>query len=262
MFFLYHAASAPTGNVIARALGMPHGEVPPTVQEDFLIRWGAQQRLVRAPRVVLNRADAIANAADKLQSLKMLEYEDIPVPPFSEELDLIEAPFLGRNRHHSRGTDIVLYMQHADTELFGEKDFYTQYVPTLHEYRVHVVRDKVIRVSQKLYDHTHDPIGARHSWIRNHENGWVFRSPTHPLSHYWQNTAIEAVHALGLDFGAVDLIVDEEGRALVLEVNTAPACSPRTARAYCEAFVMVAAPHGIALTLDAAILDELAVRDE
>jgi D-alanine-D-alanine ligase-like ATP-grasp enzyme len=47
---------------------------------------------------------------------------------------------------------------------------------------------------------------------------------------------VNAVVALGLDFGAVDLLIGDDGQTYVLEVNTAPACSPMTAACYIGAF--------------------------
>ena len=41
--------------------------------------------------------------------------------------------------------------------------------------------------------------------------------------------------ALGLDFGAVDLIIGQDKQHYVLEVNTGPACAPATLQAYVTA---------------------------
>jgi glutathione synthase/RimK-type ligase-like ATP-grasp enzyme len=48
--------------------------------------------------------------------------------------------------------------------------------------------------------------------------------------------AIKAVAALGLDFGAVDVILGRDGQFYVLEVNTACGLEERTADKYVEAF--------------------------
>lgn len=60
--------------------------------------------------------------------------------------------------------------------------------------------------------------------IRNTSNGWVLglvRDST--AAERAEEQAVAAVAALGLDFGAVDVIIEESsGEAFVLEVNTAP----------------------------------------
>jgi D-alanine-D-alanine ligase-like ATP-grasp enzyme len=48
--------------------------------------------------------------------------------------------------------------------------------------------------------------------------------------------SISAVNTLGLDFGAVDLIVAKDGRVYVLEVNTAPGIEGITLEKYVKAF--------------------------
>jgi glutathione synthase/RimK-type ligase-like ATP-grasp enzyme len=60
----------------------------------------------------------------------------------------------------------------------------------------------------------------------------VFKTPARKLNKSRTDAAVKAVEALGLDFGAVDLVVDHQGLEYVLEVNTAPACSPKTLQAY------------------------------
>jgi D-alanine-D-alanine ligase-like ATP-grasp enzyme len=70
--------------------------------------------------------------------------------------------------------------------------------------------------------------------IRNLANGWifavdkvVFASPA--IEQDVKQQAIAAVACLGLDFGAVDVIVDKDAtKAYVLEVNTAPGLSSPT----------------------------------
>lgn len=48
--------------------------------------------------------------------------------------------------------------------------------------------------------------------------------------------AVLAVNCLGLDFGAVDLLIGDDRETYILEVNTAPSCSPLTATEYIMAF--------------------------
>jgi glutathione synthase/RimK-type ligase-like ATP-grasp enzyme len=72
--------------------------------------------------------------------------------------------------------------------------------------------------------------------IRNHANGYTFIPfvTKQPLQSRL-DTAIEAVAALGLDFGAVDMLCLPDGTERVLEVNTAAACDEPTLLCYLDA---------------------------
>jgi glutathione synthase/RimK-type ligase-like ATP-grasp enzyme len=49
-------------------------------------------------------------------------------------------------------------------------------------------------------------------------------------------TNFDSALALGLDFGAVDIIQDDGGNFYVLEVNTAPGLEGQTIKSYAEGF--------------------------
>ena len=129
-----------------------------------------------------------------------------------------------------RGRDIAVFTA-SDTP--AGCDFYTVYIPNTREYRIHVFQGEIIRVQGKYLDH---PDQHTNPYIKNHGQGFRFRTPDRELNTDRREAAINAVEALGLDFGAVDLLVGEDRLCYVLEVNTAPACSPLTARAYVEKF--------------------------
>lgn len=92
------------------------------------------------------------------------------------------------------------------------------------EYRVHIFRGTSIDFVQKKRRN-----GAREQenyenfgrYIRNHGDCWVFARSGVELPECAEREARAAVEALGLDFGAVDLLVRDD-RAYILEVNSAP----------------------------------------
>lgn len=111
------------------------------------------------------------------------------------------------------------------------------------EWRAHVVNGRVILLQQKVRTRERSP--AYTSLIRNTTTGYVYSVNFDRYFHESaiprvKRTAIEAVAALDLDFGAVD-IIQKGGECYVLEVNTAPGLSEEgsAVRAYCDAF------HGV-----------------
>jgi glutathione synthase/RimK-type ligase-like ATP-grasp enzyme len=87
------------------------------------------------------------------------------------------------------------------------------------EYRVAVCDGQVIDFAQKKRRTDHE--GRIDPYIRSHRNGWVFcrEGVTCPTDAH--EAAVDAIVALGLDFGSVDLGVCRD-RVCVYEVNTAP----------------------------------------
>lgn len=257
MFFLYHRTTRPTGDVLARALGLPHGTTPPDDRQDILIRWGSQASVRYRPEVTINPAVAIGRATQKYESLVRMKERGVVVPPFAYDPRELQAPYLGRLFDHTRGQDIILCMQLSDT-MRERRDFYTQYIPVAREYRARVVGNECVRVSEKV--HTGDTYVP---WIRNYETGHTFVSPRTRLNAFQKALAVAAVKAHGLDFGAVDLVVGDDGHTYVLEVNTAPALAPMSASAMLGGLTrLIAERAGVELELDIEVLGELSASDD
>lgn len=217
VFLLYSNESCVTGRNLARYLGVPHGKNC-SDHIDYLIRWGSSTGVKYIPdEEPINSKRSVYLNTDKLDSLRRLRDEEVSVPTFSTNLNDLEYPILGRDINHTRGQDINLILQERDDYLTSN-DFYVEYVPTEFEYRMHVMDGEVFCVHEKRLRNDEE----NHPYIRNYETGWVFCDPreTPPPS----SVAVEAVDALGLDFGAVDVIRGEDGDHYVLEVNTAPSC--------------------------------------
>jgi len=239
MFFLYHRRSRPTGEILARALGCDHGEADALTHDHGpLIRWGSRAVGPNGDTSmsrILNPSAAIGRASDKLESLSLMRDQGIPVPDFDTDpealVERVGFPILGRRTQHARATDVVLCLQRRDWRR-RPRDYYVAYVPTTREYRLHVAGGEVIRVQGKYLDVSEDYL----PWIRNFATGYRFRAPRRRLHNTRLNDAVGAVEALGLDFGAVDLIVSDNGSHYILEVNTSPSCSPLTGAAYVNAF--------------------------
>jgi len=112
---------------------------------------------------------------------------------------------------------------------------YTKYLGRRKEYRVHVWGGAVIKTQRKALPINRDQ--SQDNWqVRTHPNGWIYirQDDEEQLS----AVAIQAVAALGLDFGAVDICTKGRGdsrQVYVLEVNTAPGLEGQTLTAYTNA---------------------------
>lgn len=206
-----------------------------------VINWGASNipnREVLKARV-LNNPASVNIAANKLSSFVLFEEREVSIPLFCT--DKQEAMRLTRDYTvmcrtslvGSGGKDIVVAEK---PEEVVDAPLYTVYVPKKSEWRVHIFDGQVIDVQRKVRDNRVADEDV--NWkIRNHDMGFIFqRNGINPPVEV-VSEAMKAVPALGLDFGAVDVIYNEyRNKAYVLEVNCAPGLEGETVQSYLRAF--------------------------
>jgi hypothetical protein len=223
----------------------------------LLINYGCSNIPWLAPNHhILNKPEAITRAVNKIATLDLLSTNNISTPIYTTHKDIstlwFENPraivFCRTLINSSKGKGIVVARK---PEELVDAPLYTLYIPKDEEYRFHIFNRKVIHIQKKLKLTTEElevrGIVDRNPLIRNSSNGYVFSSNlTFELEddgsyvdtkYFWLTEySIKAVSALGLDFGAVDLIVGKDGKTYVLEINSAPGIEGATLTKYVEAF--------------------------
>lgn len=261
-----------TPHMLSQALGayLRVGRRIPTTVTPVLINWG-MRKIVGLSRydTILNHPDNVVNASNKLNTLEILTNADVPTLVYSHnrsdaeewikergdgeyekgEFDTISDQFLTSKivcrtlLSSSAGKGVVL----ADkVEELVDAPLYTIYYKKNKEYRYHVLNGRVIDVQQKkrLSKEELEKRGFTTkppSYIRNLANGYIFAREDVTVIPEIAKTAIESVKALGLDFGAIDILanLDEDGNYIdscVCEVNTAPGLTGTTFDIYKSEF--------------------------
>jgi len=188
--------------------------------------------------VWLNKPEAVENASDKVKAFEIFKLAGISTPEFTT--DRVEARDWAERgsqivcRTLSRGSEgrgIVMASAAADVV---QAPLYVKYVKKTKEFRIHVCNGAVIDMQEKRVRSGSE---GNDFEVRSHANGWVFCHDNVEVSEAAKQYSIAAVFALGLDFGAVDLIYNEHyGMYYVLEVNTAPGLEGQTLNKYLSAF--------------------------
>lgn len=206
-----------------------------------LINWGSNTlpEALRASTRVLNQPTQVVLASHKLNALRALKEAGVQVPDFTTDRgDAAQWIHEGHKvvcrtllrANSGRGiviTDNVEGMVYAP--------LYVKYYKKMQEYRVHVIKGEIVRVQRKARDRS-VPDDQVNWQVRNHTNGFIFATEGVVISDDVKEGAIHAVEALGLDFGAVDVITHPEYGYKVLEVNTAPGLTGTTLEVYAEKF--------------------------
>ena len=192
--------------------------------------------------VLLNPPECVRRATNKLKAFEILHECGIPVPDFTTSRAVAQGYLSDGhtvvvrtllNSHSGRGIVLV-----NEGEEIPQAPLYVKYIKKNKEFRVHVFNGEILDIQQKKKVRDREDVDYQ---IRNHENGWVYCRDAVADEYAVATgnigeTAIKAVEALGLDFGAVDIIYnDHQQQEYVLEINTAPGLHGTTLEKYVNA---------------------------
>lgn len=217
-------------------------------QGQLIINWGSSripdwmQLVFDRGCTMLNSPPAVSLASNKLVCFNELHRNGVITPIFftdpervgdyANDTDIIYC----RTLLTSKGGDGIILASPTDEELPSAPLYTVGINGETSEYRVHVFNSQVLDFVKKK-KMTTERLSERgiefNADIRNHNNGWVFARVDIELPDYVGREAVKAIEALGLDFGAVDIISNGD-YASVLEVNTAPGLEGTTFNKYCE----------------------------
>ena len=210
--------------------------------DDAVINWG-NSRIPNWQVTMLNLPDAVRVAIRKDLTFATLQVAGVPtvgwfrsglgIPQILKEGVVV---FARKSLTGTQGQGIVVMKTPDD---FVDASLYTLYEPGCKEYRVHVAFGKVINFQQKKKKRGMDV----DKYIRSYDKGWIFARQGVVVPDSTQQVSIAAVAALGLDFGAVDILHNPKtGKDFVLEINTAPGLdSDNSIGCYANAFKQFAA---------------------
>jgi len=204
------------------------------------INWGNSNLFVRGRGVrrIFNKPEAVGVVANKLLTFKAFNKYNVPTVEWTTQeseakhwLDLDGIVYGRQYINSSQGKGIKVITQ---DESWVSCPLYTRaLVGRVHEYRVHVAKNKVIDFTRKRRREG----GEADSYIRNAENGWVFCRQEEQLPAIVKAACIMAVASVGLDFGACDVIhKHREDKVALLEINSAPGIEGSTLEAYIKYF--------------------------
>jgi glutathione synthase/RimK-type ligase-like ATP-grasp enzyme len=201
------------------------------LKTDVLLRWGSTEEFSRlTSRIELNTLQAVTNASNKFTMMNKLKRANIQTPEIKFDLENTD------NLDDFRDEKGMFYVRGFNQEIryTNELRYDDLYVskPILNkrrEYRVHVFNGEILAVYEK---------------IPNDENVMLFKSYNCKFSAVnLSNTrlkdvdlqrSIDAVNALGLLFGGVDLCRCRNGETYVLEVNSSPSLNSININRYIE----------------------------
>ena len=204
---------------------------------DVVINWGGNTPL---PYPTVNDPTACRVASDKVAAFGCLDSAEVSIPNYtglrSQAEGWIEDGHKVVCRTLTRANSGRGIVMASTIEELVAAPLYVKYVKKQQEYRVHVAGGNVIDTQRKM--RSRDVPDDQVDWqVRNLAGGFIFGREGVEADFLRDALAISSVTALGLDFGAVDIIYNERsGQYYVLEVNTAPGLQGTTLAKYTEYF--------------------------
>ena len=204
---------------------------------DIIINWGKSVLSPRGNPRIINIPEAVAKSVNKIITFNILKTVGIDTVEHTTSREVAMqwidegATVYARTvttGHSGQGIVILNYENAA----WVDCSLYTKAILKAHEYRVHVFNGQVIDLQKKKRRDGSEASGL----IKNLSNGWVFcrEDVKAPLDIF--TTAVAAVKALGLHFGAVDILYKAtDNKVAVLEINSAPGLQGHTLEKYKEA---------------------------
>lgn len=220
-------------------------------RNDLIVNWGnsvippwLRARTAQGCRTLNfgNNNYGVTTAINKLSTFQALERAGISIPEYTADPTIAaewaeDGVVVGRKNitaHSGRG--IVLFGGEDEDIAVPPLPLYVKYVKKAFEYRVHVFKGRVIDVQEKRKRSNFQ--GEINTKIRSYNNGWVYCREEVSPPEQLLSVSVSAVNALGLDFGAVDVIWNNrQQQAYILEINTAPGLEGATVQRYATAFM-------------------------
>lgn len=233
----------------------------PKPRDVRLICWGNSVRpdwFNNTMRWVMNTPESVSVMAHKIRTFEALNRADVPCLEWTTDhavatgwLQADNSVYI-RNVLTGHSAEGLVYLEQGPGVVVPRAPLYTRnYGTPFKEYRLHVVGRTVIDMTmkQRMTDDTirergeEVPDERQRLQVRTYGNGWVFTRNNILDDPSIRTLAVNAIQAVGADFGAVDIVAKwnrnrtECTDVRVVEINSAPALrSTTTLAAYVNAF--------------------------
>ena len=270
MFVLYKNTGVHSGRALRKMLADLYGE---RVRGGYPKRFASVLKAGEKPKLVINLGvtddlpydgeiintqDMVRAASNKKKARQTFAEQGVPAPELflkPSDVSKDDLPVVGRTSYHHKGQGFWFCKSLSQVKKASKEGatHFMEFVSNTREYRVHsFVKMKSrnlspdergpdhyvsIKISEKRWTAEGEPDPSEPQ--KNHEFGWTFMAPKERREEELdvvRYAAKQAIAALGLDFGAVDVMYRVRAKQpYVLEVNSTPSLSDENATT-CEVY--------------------------
>lgn len=207
---------------------------------------------------ILNTQDMIRAASNKKKARQIFAEKKVPSPKLILQVGEVTAadlPVIGRTSYHRKGEGFWFCKTLPEVRAAAKAGatHFLEFIDGTREYRVHAFvktgqratpSDKrtaasyvSVKISEKVWTGEGKPDPTEPQ--KNHDFGWSFMAPKNRREEELdvvRHASKQAIAALGLDFGAVDVMYRLHSKSpYVLEVNSTPSLADENATT-CEVY--------------------------
>lgn len=209
-----------------------------------IVNWGCSALRGCSAPIILNQPSHVQLAANKRSCLQALIANKVPTLEFTVQREIA----LDWNQKHSviahtdvrghSGSGLQRVEPKSAMAALPYCELYTKYFQKDTEVRILCIKngagyETMFLEKKRILPERYGEFGLEHKpdwFIRTHSNGWIFSREAKPIQETLQ-LAGNAMSILGLEFGAVDILVQKRDAGIdcrVGEVNTAPGLEGQT----------------------------------
>jgi len=202
--------------------------------------------------LMLNTQDMVRASSNKKAARRIFVEEGVPSPDLFMSAGAVSKDALtviGRTSYHSKGNGFWFCKTLTQVKAASDAGatHFLKFIPNTREYRVHTFLKRKYwedrpdelthehyvstKISEKVWTADGEPDPSEPQ--KNHEFGWTFLGPQDRREEELdvvRHVAKQAIAALGMDFGAVDVMYRiRTKQTFVLEVNSTPSLADEQA---------------------------------
>lgn len=179
------------------------------------------------PENMLCNIEGILTAKNKKECRLQLQNSGLSVPKTWFNIDEATIPFIARPGKHSFGGNFYIIRSLQKKKAFiaqkriNENWYYSEIIDVIREYRVMILNGEIFLVyNRQLFRGLERTLKKREQLRRTHS--FQRHECSSELTKFQKDLCINALKYIHLYYGAVDLAIDREGNAYILEINTSP----------------------------------------
>ena len=218
-------ASEDSAKRLAEELGAEYDNPYQSGRSDFklydvVINYGYSGTFkVKMAAIVFNATIAVRNCIDKRATLHYLAANGIPTPEFATKVKDDWNTVFCHTKPDGRKNEGIVHWYRQDDEPIPPAYLYTNYYQHRGEYRVVVLKGKVIGRYRKVLDD---------------ENMWSFELRDKRGFEGMDDACIRASRALGASYVGFDVLAKSKDNFVILEANSGPILTDETVEAFKE----------------------------